>query len=99
VLFSPPHDLRDIDNQAIRVGAVEAVESLQTVQIKESGAVKDKVVAASNFPYSVEWEASDLIDRDQEVQQQERDEAEIDQRCGQYHEDPRVLKVSPKGEF
>jgi hypothetical protein len=94
VLLGARRDLSGEGGDPVSVGTVETVEFLDDVQIGEVLAVEDEVIRPSGFGDAVDGKADDLIDGEEEIQEEERDEPRIDERSGNYVEGPRLDDVT-----
>lgn len=64
--------------QPVGIGAVDATDLLDRIQISESSPVKHEVVFPSNLWDSVDWKADRLIERNRGVEKQKGKHASVD---------------------
>src|ERR1043166_3323440 len=64
MLLRAPHDLANIGDQSIGVGAVRAVEFFERVQISKMVAIKYQIIVAAHLWNSVNGKTHGLINRD-----------------------------------
>jgi len=93
VLFCSGRHFRRISEKPVGVGAVNAIDTLQQVQVFELTSIEDKVVSAFDIWYSIDWEASSLIDRQEEIEQAERNDASVDDWRCHNREDAGIQKI------
>src|SRR5580700_1748442 len=67
-----------VSAHAIYIGAVVAVEALQNIQVFQPAPIKDDIVRAFHTGNSIDREAEDLVEQDDEVFQKEPQTTEID---------------------
>ena len=83
VLFAAGSNFRDIEKKAVHVAAVDTVDLLDQVEVAQVLAVDDDVVAAFDLVDLVDGETGPLIEGDEKIQQQARDDKGVDHRRSQ----------------
>jgi hypothetical protein len=68
VLFRACRDFHGVAEDAIRIGAILAIEFLDRVQIRKAPPVKEQIVAPRNFRDMTNGKANGLIERDEQIQ-------------------------------
>ncbi len=79
-LFSAGRDLLRVGDESVQVAAVEAVHLLDQIEITESMTVEDDIVASSHFGDLVDRKADSLIESDENIQNDGRDDDAVDDR-------------------
>jgi len=87
VLFGARRDLHDIREDAIAIGAVGAIDSLKQIQVAKLSPVENDEVGAPHFGDAVQRKREGLKDRDKQIQQNEWNNASVNERRGQTHEE------------
>lgn len=82
ILLGARHNLADVGDQSSAVGTVGAMEFLDEVQVFELLPIEHDVVAASHLGYPVDREARRLIEADEEIEDDERDDHAVNDRPG-----------------
>jgi hypothetical protein len=71
MLLGSRRDLHDVRSYSVCIGAVHAVDPLNSVQKAKPAAVKNDVISAPNLGDSEDRKANGLVERNEEVEQQE----------------------------
>lgn len=82
VLLRSPGDFHGVGEYTVPVRAVQAVESLESVQVSQFVAVNRNVIPAARFGDAVDGKANGLIYGNEEIKQYERNNNTIDEGRG-----------------
>src|SRR5690242_4625505 len=99
VLFGSSGHFGPVSAQAICIGTVHAVEALKQIQVFEPASIEDDVVGPPDFRNSVDREADALIHRQEEIEQEERNESQINDRSRQHRQETRLAEVGWQPQF
>src|ERR1700722_396016 len=93
VLLGSTRDFHHVCQQPVRIGAVQAIEAFNCVQIPQSVPVNRQIITASRLWYSVHREADGLVRRNEEIQQRKRNDQHVNERPGQARHEPGIYDI------
>ena len=97
VLLGTGGDFSDVGDETVSVGAIVAIEAFEEVEVTEFAAVEEDVGIARDFRDAVDRKRKRLIDGDEKIEQQKRDDAGVDERRGERDEKSGLADVAPQG--
>ena len=87
-LFGSPGDFDGISHEIVGIRTVPAIHAFQAIQVMQPAAVKYEVIAAAYLGSTVDRKTDGLVGCYEQIRQQERNQAKINERCCQCHEEP-----------
>lgn len=78
VLLGSGRDFDAVGEQTVSIGTKSAVEAFKKIEVLELGTIEDEVVGTPDLWDSIDWETYALIDGQEEIEEEERDDAGID---------------------
>lgn len=94
-LFGPRADLARISDEAVGITAVDAIEFLDRVQIREMMAIDHEMVFAAYPRNSVNAKTEMLKNGDRKIENDQRDDHAVDNGCRQDVGDRCLAQVPP----
>jgi len=89
-IFSAGGNLSGVGDDAIAITAIQTIEFLRHVQIRQFMTVGDHIRTPRDQFKAINAKADVLIDGEKHIQKQQRHDHGIDQRCGKIHQWPRL---------
>ena len=89
-------DLGNIREQPVGVGAIDAANFFDGVQVRQAPSIEDQIVSPPNLLDLIERKANGLVDGHEQIQQQKRNHAGVNYGPGQDHQEARIPDVPPE---
>ena len=83
ILLSAGRDLRHKSENAIGIGAIQAVHFFNEIQISQAVPIEQNEIRSADFWNAVNWKTDHLINGDDQVEKNDRERTEPDDRRGQ----------------
>ena len=77
VLLGSSGNLRDVRQHSVPIGAVQAVETFESIQIPQLIAINCNVISAPRFRYSIHRKANSLINGNKKIEHRKRNDAAV----------------------
>ena len=99
MLFRSRRNFAAICEKTVAVRAVDAVDAFNEVQILEPAPVEDQIIRALSLWNAIHREANRLINSQEKVEQEERNDATINDRRCQDREDAGIQNIPSQRRF
>lgn len=92
--FGTPGNLADIAQKTIGISAIDTVQLFKSIKIGKMMTVKGDMIRPLDFPDPVNGKAEKLIDRGEDIQQNQRNEQGIDNRRKHKSKDTAFIEIA-----
>jgi hypothetical protein len=83
ILFGASRDLRRVSENTVGISAIQAVQFFNRIQVRQAVPIKQNKVRSPDFRNAVNWKAGRLVDGEDQVEKNDREQTEPDDRRGQ----------------
>jgi hypothetical protein len=99
VLLCPRRDFRNQGEQSVGIGAINASDLLDGIQIGQHAPIEYQVVFPANLGNSVDGKADKLVEGNRSIQQQKGKHAKVNEGRRQDYQQACIAEVFPTGDL